>query len=235
MAAVAALKTDWEAKGYEVILVDAGDATQGMSLVDSTSGEPAITFMNSCGYDLMTVGNHEFDWGLDALAKKRDQAKFPLLSANVVYKDTKELVFEPNKVVELSDGTKVGFFGVTTPSTLTSTNPKNVKDVIFLKDEELYECARKQVSELRDQGCQLVVCVGHLGNQEVGTSGGTSRQVLENVEGIDLFIDGHDHQVVEEEVKGTLLVETGCYLRTCNNNGRGWARVLRRRDLYGGH
>ena len=62
MAAVASLKSEWEKKGYEVLLVDAGDATQGMPLVDSSKGASGITFMNACGYDLMTVGNHEFDW-----------------------------------------------------------------------------------------------------------------------------------------------------------------------------
>lgn len=61
MAAVAQLKADWEAKGYDVLLVDAGDATQGMPLVDQSLGEAAISFMNSCEYDLMAVGNHEFD------------------------------------------------------------------------------------------------------------------------------------------------------------------------------
>lgn len=211
MAAVAALKEDWEDKGYEVLLVDAGDATQGMPLVDTTHGAPAIAFMNSCGYDLMTVGNHEFDWGADNLASIEEQADFPLLSANIMRKDDGTPRFAANKVVELLSGGKVGFFGLTTPSTLTSTNPKNVADLTFLQGEELYACAQAQVDELRGQGCDLVVCVGHLGNDLMGGEN-TSKDVLENVSGIDLFIDGHDHEEVEEEVAGTLLVETGCFL-----------------------
>ncbi|MBR3158081.1 MAG: hypothetical protein IKF14_03150 [Atopobiaceae bacterium] len=83
MATVAALKADWEAKGYEVVLVDAGDATQGTPLVDTTLGAPAIAFMNSCGYELMAVGNHEFDWGVDALVANEKQASFPYLSASL--------------------------------------------------------------------------------------------------------------------------------------------------------
>ncbi len=211
MAAVAALKADWEAKGYEVILIDAGDATQGTPLVDSTQGTPAIAFMNSCGYQLMTVGNHEFDWGADALARNEEQANFPFISANVLRKDTGELRFTPNKVIELTDGTKVGFFGLTAPDTSTSTNPKNVTDLTFLADKDLYACAQEQVSTLREQGCDLVVCVGHLGNK-TSARGNGSRVLLENVTGIDLFIDGHDHDEVNEEVNGTPLVETGCYL-----------------------
>ena len=211
MAAVPALKAEWEAKGYEVILVDAGDACQGMPLVDTSDGKSAMTFMNACGYELMTVGNHEFDWGPDALAENEKLAEFPWLSANVLRKDTGELRFTANKVVELSDGTKVGFFGLTTPSTLTSTNPKNVTDFEFLRADELFSCAQGQVDELHSQGCDLVVCVGHLGNRS-DAAGSSSKELLEHVEGIDLFIDGHDHEEVQEEVAGTLLVETGCYL-----------------------
>ena len=210
MAAVAALRDEWKQKGYDVLLVDAGDATQGMPLVDTVKGASAITFMNACGYELMTVGNHDFDWGVDELAANEKAANFPFLSANVLDKQTGKLRFTANKVVELTDGTKVGFFGLTTPATATTSNPKNAADFEFLRDDDLYKCAQEQVDELRKQGCDLVVCVGHLGNKEV--NGGTSRELLGRVTGIDLFIDGHDHQEVNEEVAGTLLVETGCYL-----------------------
>ncbi len=210
MAAVAALKAEWQQKGYDVLLVDAGDATQGMPIVDTVRGESAITFMNACGYDLMTVGNHDFDWGADALAANEKAANFPFLSANVLEKQTGKLRFAPNKVFTTSDGTKVGFFGLTTPSTSTESNPKNSAGFEFLRKEDLFKCAQDQVDELRGQGCDIVVCVGHLGNKSGRSS--TSKSVLENVKGIDLFIDGHDHDEVNEEVNGTLLVETGCYL-----------------------
>lgn len=210
MAAVAALRDEWVKKGYEVLLVDAGDATQGMPLVDTSKGTPAIAFMNACQYDFMVVGNHEFDWGPEALAANEEAAEFPFLSANVLVKETGERRFAPNKVFELTDGTKVGFFGLTTPSTLTTTSPRNVKDFSFLSKDDLVACAQAQVDELRGQGCALVICVGHLGNEEISES--TSKMVIENVTGIDLFIDGHDHSEVQEDVAGTLLVETGCFL-----------------------
>lgn len=210
MAAVPALRDEWEKKGYEVLVVDAGDATQGMPLVDLQHGTPAITFMNACGYDLMAVGNHEFDWGPDALAANEKAAKFPFLSANVMDKQTGERRFAANKVVELGTGAKVGFFGLTTPATMTSASPKDVESFVFARDDELVSIAKQQVDELRGQGCDLVVCVGHIGNEQA--SGSLSRDLIEQVEGIDLFIDAHDHQEVQEEVAGTLLVETGCYL-----------------------
>jgi len=211
MAAVAQLKADWEAKGYDVLLLDAGDATQGMPLVDQSKGETAITFMNSCGYDLMAVGNHEFDRGDEYIARYEQESKFPLISANVLLAETGELRFPPSKTFDLSDGTKVGVFGLTTPATMTSAKPIFTGKFRFLEGDDLYDCARNQVKDLRNQGCDLVICLGHLGNLEA-CAPSTSRDVLENVEGIDLFIDGHDHKLVSEEVAGTLLVETGCYM-----------------------
>ena len=212
LAAVAALKAEWEQKGYEVLLVDAGDATQGMPLVDTSNGAPAIAFMNACGYDLMAVGNHEFDWGPDALAANVKAANFPFLSANVMDKETGKRHFDANKIVELGDGTKVGFFGLTTPSTMTTAEPKDVETFTFLNGDDFFACAQAQVDELRGQGCDMVVCVGHLGNEVPGDGEGSSKNVIQRVTGIDLFIDGHDHEEVQEEVDGILLVETGCYL-----------------------
>ena len=211
MAAVPALKAEWEAKDYEVLIVDAGDASQGTPLVDTSSGQTAIAFMNSCGYELMAVGNHEFGWGMGSIETNRKQARFPMLSANVLVKETGEALFDTNKVCELSDGTKVGFIGLTTPSTMTTAAPKNVETLTFLQGDELYARAQAQVDQLRDKGCDLVVCVGHLGNEEKSKPN-ASTDILENVQGIDLFIDGHDHLQVEEEAAGTLLVETGCHM-----------------------
>lgn len=212
MAAVPQLKADWEAKGYEVLIVDAGDATQGMPLVDQSLGEAGITFLNACGYTAMAMGNHEFDRGPDELAAYEKLAEFPTLSANVIDRQTGKPRFKPNTLVELAGGTKVGFFGLTTPSTATIVKPKFVEGFNFLGGDELYACAQQQVDELRSQGADLVVCLGHLGNLE-SSAPSTSVDVLNNVQGIDLFIDGHDHKLVEEEVAGTLLVETGCYLQ----------------------
>ena len=211
MAAVAQLKADWEAKGYDVLLVDAGDATQGMPLVDQSKGETGITFMNACGYDVMTLGNHEFDRGDEYITRYENNADFPLISANVLMAETGEQRFPASKTFDLSDGTKVGIFGLTTPATMTTAKPELTKDFKFLTGNELYDCARKQVEDLRSQGCDLVICLGHLGNEEA-CSPNTSREVLSNVGGIDLFIDGHDHELVSDEVEGVLLVETGCYM-----------------------
>ena len=83
MATVAALKEDYEAKGYKVLLVDAGDAIQDNNLVNFSKGKTAIDFMNAVGYDAMTLGNHEFDYGSDVPLARIKQAMFPIVSANI--------------------------------------------------------------------------------------------------------------------------------------------------------
>ena len=137
-------------------------------------------------------------------------AQFPLISANIQLKETGELCFAPNKLFDLMDGTKVGVFGLTTPETLKTARPDNVEEFSILTDDELFACAQEQVDELRKRGADIVVCLAHLGNEEMLVPN-TSREVLFHVKGIDLFIDGHDHLLVEDQVEGTLLVETGCH------------------------
>ena len=212
MAAVPALKKDYEDKGYDVLVLDAGDATQGNPLVDNSLGESAIAFMNASGYDLMCLGNHEFDHGNENLKKLEGMAEFPFVSANIRLKETGETRFAPSKLFELADGTKVGVFGLTTPATLTTANPAIMAPYDFLTDDDLFACAQEQVDDLRKQGADLVVLLSHLGNLET-VFPNTSKEVLSHVTGIDLVIDGHDHWLVEEEVDGILLLETGCYMK----------------------
>ncbi len=210
MAAVAQLKKDYEAQGYNVLLLDDGDAIQDNVLVNLSQGRAAIDFMNSAGYDAMSIGNHEFDWGADNLEKLIGRADFPVLAANVTVDATGEPFARSNAVFEFDDGTRVGVFGLATPETQTKSSPKNVAGLTFAAGEDMYRCAQEQVDELREQGCAIVVCLGHLGSVG-GIAPNRSLDVLANTEGIDVFIDGHDHEVVNEMVNGSLLVSTGCH------------------------
>jgi len=211
MAAVPALKASYEAKGYQVILIDAGDAIQDTPLVDQSQGATAIEFMNACGYQLMALGNHEFDWGIDNLNSLHAQANFPFLSANVIDDATGAPLVDADAIIALDDGTKVGFFGLTTPTTQTLTNPARIAGLTFLSDDDLYACAQAEADRLRSEGCALVVCIGHLGGAG-SIAPYRSYDVLTNTSGIDIFIDGHDHLVENAVVRGSLLAETGCYL-----------------------
>ena len=215
LAAVAQLRADWEAKGYEVLLLDCGDAVQGENLVGQSEGDAAIAFMNEARYDAMALGNHEFDYGQDKVGDYVQAATFPILSANVIVDATQELMVEPNTVLTLKDGRKVGVFGLITPETYTKASPLFVQGLTFLEGNELYECAQQQVDELRGKGCELVVCLGHLGDLD-GAAPNRAQDVVANVSGIDLFVDGHDHleeeQLLDDAAGGkTLVVEAECY------------------------
>lgn len=225
-AAIARLKQDFAAAGADTLLLSAGDAVQGTTLVNYTKGADAINFMNLAGYDAMCVGNHEFDWGLDNLKSVLSKAQFPILTANVVDKTTGAPVWNERKIFTTPGGLKVGVFGLCTPATATSANPSGTKTVRFLGGQELYDCASRQVEALKAEGCGLIVALGHLGvDESSAASQSRSVDVVNHVLGIDLFIDGHSHTVMENgkpvemeyypsfrNDSSTLIVSTGCYL-----------------------
>jgi len=215
LAAVAQLKADYEAQGYDVVLLDAGDAIQGNLLANSDKGASVIEFMNLVGYDAMGLGDHEFDYGADVLEQRMSEAAFPMLAANIRVDATGELFAQANVVIETNGGLKVGIFALDAPSTKTQSNPKNTLGLTLLGGAELYECAQAQIDDLRNQGCSLVVCLGHLGEEDFAGDS-TARCVIEHTTGIDVFIDAHDHAVENELVSDSdgaevLVVETGCY------------------------
>lgn len=211
-AAIAQYKKDLEAEGNAVLLLDAGDPIQGTPLTNLGMGKNAIEFMNAAGYDAMTPGNHEFDWGSDNLKQLQGIAKFPILSATILNSVGKEITFKANTIFETSIGLKVGVFGLTTPETSTKAHPDKVRGVEFLQGEELYKAAQAQVDELKAAGCDLIVALVHLGVAPESEPN-RSTDVLEKVTGIDLMIDGHSHTQLDkgQQVGDTLLVSTGEY------------------------
>ena len=209
-AAISQYKKDLEAAGDSVLLLDAGDASQGTPLVNLEQGKNAITFLNAVGYHAMTMGNHEFDWGVDNLKRLAGEAKFPFLAANIVDHLSQELVFEANKIFEMPNGMKVGVFGLTTPETLTKAHPDKVRGIDFLQGDQLIEVAEKQVAELTEAGADFIILLSHLG-MDGESAPNRSVDVLEKVKGIHLLIDGHSHTLLEkgEMVGETLVVSTG--------------------------
>lgn len=211
MATVAAMKKDFEAKGYQVLLFDAGDAIQDNNLVNFSKGASAISFMNAAGYDAMTLGNHEFDYGQDVTLKRVKEAKFPVVSANVEVMATGKSLIPCHTIIK-KDDLKIGVFGLTTPTVVVSTNPKNVKGLKVLEKQEMYAKAQQEIDELRGEGCDLVIALTHLGS-EPSAPGNRSDDLLANVRNLDICIDGHDHQVKNQVINGILLAETGCYTK----------------------
>lgn len=149
---MASLKADYEAQGAEVILADAGDYSQGTVYVSVNKGADAVTMMNATGYDVATIGNHEFDYGYAQLAENMKAAKFKVLCADVLGADGKT-IFDANTIIE-KGGVKIGFFGLETPEAQTKANPKLIEGLKFLagKDgKELYACAAAQVAALKER------------------------------------------------------------------------------------
>ena len=208
-AAMASLKADYEAQGAEVILADAGDYSQGTVYVSVNKGADAVTMMNATGYDVATIGNHEFDYGYAQLAENMKAAKFKVLCADVLGADGKT-IFDANTIIE-KGGVKIGFFGLETPEAQTKANPKLIEGLKFLagKDgEELYACAAEQVAALKEQGADIIVCLSHLGI-DGSSEPYTSYDLAKNVKGIDFIIDGHSHSVITSGPNGEAIQSTG--------------------------
>ncbi len=212
-AKVAALRQEFEDRGAGVVLVDAGDFCQGSVYVSVSKGADAITMMNAAGYDLATLGNHEFDYGSEQLWNNLKNARFPVICANVM-NDAGELYCPATIVGELTSGRKIGFVGLDTPEAQTKANPALLKGVNFLAEEKMFEATRKCVNELRDPqkgGCDLVIALAHLG-VDSSSEPNRSYDLLKNVEGIDFVIDGHSHTVMEQGVNGEPIQSSGAHL-----------------------
>ena len=208
-AAMAAMKADYEAQGAEVILADAGDYSQGTVYVSVNKGADAVTMMNATGYDVVTLGNHEFDYGYAQLAENMKAAKFQVLCADVLGADGKT-IYDANTIIE-KGGVKIGFFGLETPEAQTKANPKLIQGLKFLAGadgKELYNCAAAQVADLKAKGEDLVVCLAHLGVDE-SSEPYTSYDLAKNVQGIDFIIDGHSHTVMTAGPNGEPIQSTG--------------------------
>ena len=201
-AKVAALASQYESEGAYVLILDAGDFSQGDTAVSVSEGATAVELMNMVGYDAVALGNHEFDYGFEALKKNMENAQFPVLAANVKYNG--ELAFDDAAVFTTPGGTKIGVFGLDTPETATKAHPGKIQGVTFAGGEEMYAIAQEMVDMLKNEGCNYIICLGHLGiDDETAATANRSIDLLEKVTGIDVFIDGHSHSTEEEIVEKT--------------------------------
>lgn len=204
-ACIAALKADYEAKGAEVILVDAGDFSQGTTYVSVTKGADAVTMMNAAGYDVVTLGNHEFDYGYAQLKENMSKAKFKVVCADV-FNENGTPIFDANYTYTTKSGVKVGFFGMETPETQTKANPALIKGLTFATDDAFTKAAADQVAALKD--ADVVICLAHLGI-DAESAPYRSTDLYAAVKGIDFIIDGHSHTVMTKGEKGEPIQSTG--------------------------
>ena len=203
-ACIAALKTDYESKGAEVILVDAGDYSQGTTNVSTTKGADAVAMMNAAGYDVVTIGNHELDYGYEQLMDNMSKAEFKVVCADVFDADG-TTIFDANYTYTTKSGVKVGFFGLLTPEAQTKANPALIKGLTFAIDD-LWAVSQKQIDALAD--ADVVICLSHLGVDNE-TKPYTSYDLWNNTKGIDMIIDGHSHTVMTKGDKNEPIQSTG--------------------------
>ena len=202
-----ALKATYERAGADVILVDAGDYSQGDPTVSVYKGLSAIKLMNRAHYDVATLGNHEFDYGWEQLKQNLKKAKFEVVCADVL-EDGKPLAgTKANTVITTKSGVKVGFFGMETPEAQTKTNPALIKGLTFLAGEEMYKAAQAQVDELKEKA-DIIICLSHLG-VDPESKPNRSYDLVANTTGIDFVIDGHSHTVMEKGENGEKIQSTG--------------------------
>ena len=207
LSKVAAMLNDMRAAGENVLLVDAGDEIQGDIYGAMDEGETIINLMKATGYQLATPGNHDFDYGVIQFLKLAETAGFPYVTCNFHSTKTREIIFADSYTFEIA-GKKVAFVGVSTPSTITSSTPVYFQDetgefiytVDGLKDKkDLYVSVQNAIDRVKDDA-DYVIGIGHLGvGIEETKKGWDSKSVIANVSGLDAFIDGHSHTVLENE------------------------------------
>jgi len=176
-----------------LLLLDAGDFLQGTPYFNYFGGEVEIHLMNMMGYDVVALGNHEFDNGSAALAKKLKKACFTVVCANYIFhnKNLSKIV-KPYTTITV-DGIKVGIFGLLT-NLQELTSPTTFKEVTFF---DPIGKAKEVVSILKNKyQCDLIICLSHLGIDATRT-GVNDIQLAEQVGEIDIIIGGHTHKYLE--------------------------------------
>ncbi|MGV2874841.1 5'-nucleotidase C-terminal domain-containing protein [Macrococcus capreoli] len=196
------------------LMFDSGDAFQGLPLSNFSKGADMAKAMNAVGYDAMTVGNHEFDFGFAMAMQYKQLLNFPIISSNV-YKDGKS-VFAPSTIIE-KNGKKFGVIGVTTPETATKTHPNNILGVTFL---DPVASVTAEMKKLQGQVDAFII-LSHLGIDSTTKLEWRGDNLMNNLASNKDFLnnaiivlDGHSHSVIENgQLKNTaLLAQTGTAL-----------------------
>lgn len=205
-AKIAGYINAFRAENPNVLVLDAGDTFHGLSIATLQRGESVVKAMNALQYDALVPGNHDFNYGYQRLLELEELSNFPIISANVKTEAQESLLTD--YIIKEVDGVTIGIFGLSTPETVVKTNPKNVEGLTF-EDPSLI--AATMVSQLKDRGVDVIIALGHLGIDSESVD--TSYKVIDEVEGIDVFIDGHSHTAFEngKVIKNTLLASTGEY------------------------
>ncbi len=187
------------------LLIDNGDTIQGTILSDDLYNfnlelkHPVIDTMNFMGYDAMTLGNHEFNFGLEMVEKIQKEAKFPILAANANYKKDNSYLAKPYIIKEVA-GVKVGILGITNPNIPRWDGPK----VTELKFASPVESAEKHIKEMKEEGVDVIILSTHMGyTSEYGGDG--ADEVIAKFPEVAAVLTGHAHATEKQKVGNTLV------------------------------
>ncbi len=224
---IAGVKAELQKQYKNVLLVDAGDHIQGTAYGSMDKGETIIALMNAAGYDLATLGNHEFDYGMEGCIAVRKWAAFPYVSCNFYHEEffeRKDNVLDRYKLFDFG-AQKVALIGVTTPESFTKSTPAYFQDetgayIYGIAGGEdgaaLQADVQAAIDAARAEGATTVIALGHLG-EDLASQPWTSRETIAGVSGLDAFIDGHSHTTVKgdwvfnKDGQPVLLTQTGEY------------------------
>ncbi|BCN32891.1 bifunctional metallophosphatase/5'-nucleotidase [Anaeromicropila herbilytica] len=205
-ASISSLKKDMKGKTKYVSVVSNGDFVQGATIGALSKGENIVKIMNKVGYDVVTLGNHEFDYQIKQLTALTKELKSKVVSCNFMNLKTNKPVYKGYTMKTYGDK-KVAYVGITTPESITKSTPtyfqdKNGKYIYgFCSDttgKALYQRVQKTVNEARKAGADYVVALAHLGTEGV-ESRWSSTSVIKNTTGIDVVLDGHSHSTIPED------------------------------------
>lgn len=221
---LAGLKDSLQKTYGNVLLVDVGDHIQGTAYGLMDKGESVIHLMNSAGYDLATLGNHEFDYSMEGTKDILEWAEFPYISCNFYHEKNGvrgENVLDSVKVFSLG-GKKIAFVGITTPESFSKTTPAYFMDdmgnyIYGISGGEDGAALYADVQQAIDSAdADVVIALGHLGD-DASSYPWTAEAVIANVTGLDAFMDGHSHstvkrrEVADKDGKPVLLTQSGEY------------------------
>lgn len=198
-----------------VLLLDAGDIFQGTPYFNKYHGVLEMKVMSALGYDAATMGNHDFDGGVDGFDNAKQYADFPFICSNYDFTDTLLDGKTLDKLIINKGGVKVGIFGVGVE--LKGLVPDN--KYLETKYNDPIEIAQDKVKELKEAGCELIICLSHLG-YSYKSEKVSDLKLAEQTEGIHLIIGGHTHTFLDKPTE--VINKSG---NTVLVNQVGWAGV----------
>ncbi len=209
---MAGLRDELVKRGADVLLVDSGDFLQGSEHVSYNKGASAIALMNKTGYNIITIGNHEFDYMYDWLRDKEHEFDAQVICDDV-WKENSGQAFAPTAFRTIG-GVKIGFFGTLAPGTKTNTNPKNLVGINILDDHTSPTFVDQVASDVRmlRADADIVIGLTHLGVDE-SAAPYRSTDLWAQLAGTDaqpdLLLDGHSHTVMTHGASGEPIMSTG--------------------------